>query len=192
MTVVVSDPRRELVALLQLAYSGEQAAALAYRGHWRSVRGEERERIRVIEEEEWHHRRQVGVMLHELGERADRGRERRTRWIGTVLGALCHVSGWLAPMYGAGQLESENIREYETAARLAHACGRHEWIDCLLTMAEIEHDHETYFREQVRTHALGRSLPLWKTPPPREAIRASFSEETGWRPASEEDSPDAG
>jgi hypothetical protein len=36
-----------------LAYSGELAAGLAYRGHWRSVRdAAERERIQTIEAEE--------------------------------------------------------------------------------------------------------------------------------------------
>ena len=40
----------DLVAILQLAYSGELAAALAYRGHWKSVSDiEDRRRIRQIE-----------------------------------------------------------------------------------------------------------------------------------------------
>jgi hypothetical protein len=59
---------RDLEALLRLAYSGELAAAHAYRGHWRSLAaGDERERVRAIEAEEWHHRRQVGAMLAALG-----------------------------------------------------------------------------------------------------------------------------
>jgi hypothetical protein len=32
------DSRSKLVHLLQMAYSGEKAAAYAYAGHWRSVR----------------------------------------------------------------------------------------------------------------------------------------------------------
>jgi hypothetical protein len=63
-----------------------------------------------------------------------------------VLGLMCHISGWFAPMYGAGRLESRNIVEYETAARHALACGREDLIDCLLTMAEVEWEHEHYFR----------------------------------------------
>ena len=36
-----------LAAILRLAYSGELAAALAYRGHWKSVRDpDERESVR--------------------------------------------------------------------------------------------------------------------------------------------------
>ena len=46
-----------LIEILQLAYSGELAAAYAYRGHWKSVSDpEERHRIEEIENEEWHHR----------------------------------------------------------------------------------------------------------------------------------------
>jgi demethoxyubiquinone hydroxylase (CLK1/Coq7/Cat5 family) len=43
---------RALVAILRAAYSGELAAGLAYRGHWRSLRDPEaRGRIREIEDE---------------------------------------------------------------------------------------------------------------------------------------------
>lgn len=164
--------RAALVSLLQLAFSGELAAAYAYRGHARSVRdAEERRRIEEIEREEWHHRQLVGRMLAELGARPDPARERRAARIGRTLGALCHVTGWLAPMYGAGRLESRNVREYETAARLARAAARGEWVDCLLTMAEVEWEHELYFRSRVLAHRLGRRLPLWPAPPPKASIR---------------------
>jgi ubiquinone biosynthesis protein COQ7 len=164
-----------LVSILQLAYSGELAAALAYRGHLKSVSdAEDRERIRQIEEEEWRHRDLVGAMLQDLGESPGRLREVRAWLIGRTLGLLCHISGWLAPMYGAGKLESRNIREYEAAARHALACGRDEWIDCLLTMAEVEWEHEAFFRSRVLSHRIGRRLPIWPAPPPKEAIRESF------------------
>ena len=172
--------RDRLVALLQLAYSGERAAALAYYGHWNSVkRTEEREHIRRIEDEEWRHREHVGEMLAALGSGPDPTRERRAALIGRTLAALCHLGGWLAPMYGAGKLESRNVREYETAARHARDCGRTEWIDALLTMAEVEWDHEHYFRQRVLEHPIGKRLPLWKAPPPRETIRSSFAAESG-------------
>ena len=46
-----NNSREKLIALLQLAYSGELAAAHAYRGHWHSVRqSDERESIRKIED----------------------------------------------------------------------------------------------------------------------------------------------
>ena len=173
----MSDSRSELIALLQLAYSGERAAGYAYRGHWKSVSSpEERERIATIEQEEWHHRRLVGEMLAALGSGPDLARERRATLIGRTLGFLCHVSGWFSPMYGAGKLESRNIREYEGAARLAFRCGRFEDVDCLLTMAEVEWEHEHYFRLKVMGHWLGRWVPVWDQPPPKAHIRASFGE----------------
>jgi rubrerythrin len=167
---------QNLIALLQLAYSAERAAAYAYRGHWHSVvNKDERIRIRQIENEEWHHRELVGEMLASLGAAPNKRREIRAFLIGRGLGVLCHVMGWLAPMYGAGRLESRNIGEYETAARYARDCSREELIDCLLTMAEVEWEHEYYFRSRVLLHSLGRRLTLWPPPPPKETIRESFA-----------------
>jgi rubrerythrin len=171
----MNDARSSLIALLQLAFSGEKAAAYAYRGHWKSVSlPEERERIAAIEEEEWHHRRLVGDILTRLGAAPDTRREKRAARVGRTLGFLCHLSGWFCPMYGAGKLESRNIREYESAARFALECGEPEYIDCLLTMAEVEWEHEHYFRLKVLNHWLGRLLPVWPEPPPKATIRASF------------------
>ena len=172
------DNRQKLIATLQLAYSGELAAAYAYRGHWHSVSAaDERESIRTIEEDEWRHRKLVGEMLAALGSTPNKARETRATLIGRTLGFLCHVTGWLAPMYGAGKLESRNIVEYETAARYARDSGQTELVDCLLEMAEVEWDHEKYFRSQVLLHAVGRRLPIWPEPPPKESIRQSFEDE---------------
>jgi rubrerythrin len=161
------------VGLLQLAYSGELAAGYAYRGHWHAVsREEERAAIRKIEDEEWHHRRLVGDMLRGLGSGPKPARERRAAVVGRVLGFLCHVSGWFAPMYGAGKLESRNIKEYEDAARHAKGCGREDLVDCLLDMAEVEWEHERYFRGKVLSHRLSRLVRVWPEPPPKASIRA--------------------
>lgn len=171
-----SNEPRELINILQLAYSGELAAAYAYRGHWHSVSDkDERARIEQIENEEWHHRRLVGEMLEKLGAQPDQRREKRALIIGRTLGFLCHLTGWLAPMYGAGRLESRNVREYETAAHYASTCGRNEFIDCLLTMAEVEWEHEHYFRSLVVLHFIGKRLPIWPEPPAKESIRDSFA-----------------
>jgi rubrerythrin len=162
----------KLIGILQLAYSGERAAGYAYRGHWKSVTDlEEKHRIRQIEDEEWHHRRLVGEMLAKLGAEANRWRELRALVIGRTLGFLCHLSGWLIPMYGAGKLESRNIVEYETAARYARGCKREEFIDCLLTMAEVEWEHEKYFREKVLSHPWAKWFSIWPKPPGKETIR---------------------
>ena len=175
---VCERSQKNLVAILQVAYSGELAAAYAYRGHWHAVSDtDEKVRIQEIEHEEWHHRRLVGEMLARLNARPNTQREVRAAIIGRSLGFLCHVSGWLAPMYGAGRLESRNIREYETAARTARDCGQTELIDCLLMMAEVEWEHELYFRSRVKSHAFGRRLNLWPQPPPKETIRLSFEQE---------------
>ncbi|HSE97779.1 MAG TPA: ferritin-like domain-containing protein [Blastocatellia bacterium] len=170
----------ELIDILRHAYSGERAAAYAYRGHWRSLKDAgTRTRIRVIEDEEWHHRRLVGAMLEQVGSGPSRIRELRAVVIGRTLGALCHVAGWLMPMYGAGKLESRNIHEYETAARFAARSGRHEFVDCLLTMAEVEWEHEKYFRACVESHPWSSRISLWPSPAPKETIRESFNSEMG-------------
>jgi len=80
------------------------------------------------------------------------------------------------PMYGAGRLESHNIREYEDAARYALASGHARFLDCLLSMAEVEWEHEAYFRSKVSGHRLTRFCPLWTQPPPKESIRAVYPE----------------
>jgi rubrerythrin len=166
---------KNLVKILQLAYSGELAAAYAYRGHWRSVRQRiTRARIQEIENEEWHHRRLVGTMLAKLGRKPSRIREVRSLLIGRTLGALCHITGWLAPMYGAGRLERRNIKEYESAARFAAGAGYQEFVDCILTMAEVEWEHEQYFRSCVLSHRWSARIKLWSPPPSKEEIRRSF------------------
>ncbi len=177
-STVQRDSLAKLIAILQLAYSGERAAGYAYHGHWKSVSdSEEKACIRTIEEEEWHHRRLVGDMLAQLGAKPNRWRELRAMIIGRTLGFLCHVSGWLLPMYGAGKLESRNIVEYETTARYARECGRNEFIDCLLTMAEVEWEHEKYFRERVTSHRWSNWLSIWPEPPEKETIRIRFADD---------------
>ena len=174
-TTSLLTPRAQLIATLQMAYSGELAAAYAYRGHWHSLSDPaERLHIKTIEDDEWHHRKLVGEMLGSLGSGPNRIREIRATMVGRVLGLLCHISGWYAPMYGAGRLESRNIVEYETAARQARACGRADLIDGLLTMAEAEWEHEHYFRGCVLRHRWAGRVSIWPEPPPKEAIRRSF------------------
>ena len=176
---------RELVAVLRRAHAGELAAWLAYRGHAHSLADPvESEEVLAIASQEMEHRLSVRRMLDDLEARPVRGREALFWGIGSVLGSLCRVSGWFLPMYGAGLLESGNIREYEEAAGLALAGGRPDLVPDLLRMAQVEWDHESYFRAKVRSRpirvlSLWTLEPLWPAPPPREAIRprlpASFS-----------------
>lgn len=166
------EARRKLVRQLQGACSGELAAGFAYRGHARSLpAGPDRDRLREIEAEEWHHRRQVLNLLRDLGAGPRRIREVVFWCIGHAIGLLCQAGGWFIPMYGAGILERSNIVEYEHAAIHAAACGRPEMIDCILTMAEVEWEHERFFRERLTGHPLLRILRLWAPPPPKDSIR---------------------
>jgi rubrerythrin len=171
-------PRTELIRVLRSACSGELAAIHAYHGHAGSVSSaEERERILGIQEEERHHREIVLGLLSSLGAAPSRKREIVFWCIGKTIGFLCRIGGWFVPMYGAGRLERSNIVEYEDAARHAQAIGRMDMIDCLLEMAEVEWEHERYFRERILGHRLLRVFPLWPAPPPKESIRALYAAE---------------
>lgn len=168
----MNDDLARLIRQLRGAYSGELAAGYAYRGHWRSVRdAAERERIQIIEQEEWHHRELVGGLLAQLGAKPSRIREAIFFVIGKTIAAICHIGGRFIPMYGAGKLERSNIVEYEDAAKYAARCGHEEMIECLLVMAETEWEHERYFRECVAGHPLLRVFKLWEPAPPKEMIR---------------------
>ena len=168
---------RALVAVLQNAYSGEYAASLAYGGHAKSVSDPaERDEILVILEQELEHRGFVGKMLADLGSSPDPFKEALLTAIGTSIALFCRVGGWWAPMYGAGKLEAGNIVEYEVAARHAALGGRPEFVECLLHMAEVEWDHELYFRRKAESSVWNRLVPVWPAPPPRDSIRGRAEE----------------
>ncbi|MHC4840592.1 MAG: ferritin-like domain-containing protein [Planctomycetota bacterium] len=185
------NAREELIDLLRHACSGELAAAHAYNGHWKSVRDKtERSEIKQIEADELHHRARIIEMLSELGAEPDAKRERKLNRIGRVISMLCRVGGWFIPMYGAGRLEAPNIAEYETAARLARKSGLDEWIEEFLNWAEVEWDHEKYFRDKVNSHFLRHVFPMWKIPPARETIRGSFQKfQDDWNKPSSNQKP---
>ena len=152
--------RDNLIRILQNAYSGEIAAAYAYRGHWKSLReSPEKTRIKDIEAEEWDHRRRVGEWIEKLGATPRPAREKVFWTIGRTLGLTCHLSGWFMPMYFAGRLESQNSVEYEDAAVFAKELGMDDCVEDLLDMARVEVEHEVFFREMVAGHRL---LPVMK------------------------------
>lgn len=153
-------PRDRLIRILQNAYSGEIAAAYAYRGHWKSLSdSSEKTRIREIEAEEWDHRRRVGEWLAKLGSEPRPIREKIFSMIGRTLGATCYLSGWFMPMYFAGRLESKNWVEYEDAAVFARELKMDDCGEDLLDMARVEVEHEAFFRETVAAHRL---LPVMR------------------------------
>lgn len=55
-------------------------------------------------------------------------------------------------MYGAGRLESTNIADYEVIGWVSVEAGYPEFVEPLIRMAEVEWDHEFYFRRKVLTH----------------------------------------
>lgn len=182
-TALLAGPSRagfalgQLRFLLQLAYSGELAAIRAYLGHHHSLKKRsERAEIMQIVREEIRHRHCLLDQLAELEAGPDPWRERKMEAVGRAIAAFCQVGGWFFPMYGAGRLESQNVREYEVAARLALVAERPRLIEPLLEMAEVEWDHERYFRDKASGHPLWRLVPRWPAPPPRERIRESFRE----------------
>lgn len=156
----MESARKNLIRILQGAYSGEVAAAYAYRGHWKSVRDpREKAQIKKIEDEEWAHRENVGRWLKELGSGPNPVREKIFWTIGRVLGMTCYVSGWFMPMYFAGRLESQNTKEYEEAAHYARELGMDKCVEEMMEMSVVEGEHEEYFRSVVSGHDL---LPLMK------------------------------
>jgi hypothetical protein len=169
-------PHARFVRLLQLAYSAELAAALAYRGHAASVtEPAERLRISEIRLEELDHRARLGRMLARLHTAPDPGLEWRYRCIGRGIAAFCRVGGWFLPMYGAGWLERNNIADYERAARLGVLSSEDGFADELLFLAEVEWEHERYFRLKAAAHPFARLLKVWRAPAPKTEIRRSFA-----------------
>ena len=154
------DARRRLIAMLRSAYSGELAAALAYRAHWRALRdAAQRADVARIEDEEWVHRREVGILLGKLGAEPQRLREALMRIVGCSVGVSCHLGSWILPMYFAGRLEHSNIREYEDGAEYARHLRLPDYERALLAMAAVEREHEEFF---LRTVALHPWLPALK------------------------------
>ena len=157
----MNNARQNLIHILQNAYSGELAAAYAYRGHWKSLKeSKEKEKIKQIEAEEWTHREAVGKWLKVLDAKPRKVKEIIFWTIGKTLGNACFVSGWFFPMYFAGRLESGNVKEYEDAAAFAKELQMPECFDELMEMSRVELEHEIFFREVVSKHRL---LPITKT-----------------------------
>ena len=151
----MNNARHNLIRILQSAYSGEMAAAFAYRGHWKSLRnGSEKEKIKQIEAEEWTHRECVGRWLIKLNAKPRRLREAVFWTIGRSLGNACFVSGWFFPMYFAGRLESGNVQEYIDAATFAKELGMNECFEEMMEMSRVEGEHEVFFRQVVAKHRL--------------------------------------
>ena len=137
--------------LLRLTYSSEKGAALAYRGHARSVRDPaDRVAIAEIERDEWHHRE---VLLPELTARGLKPWSilEAFFWaMGSTIGLGCHVWGEWASARGAAMFEVNGVSEYTRLAALATRLGQDEFADKMVAMAEQEQEHLTYFSDLAR------------------------------------------
>ena len=152
--------RQKLIHILHMAYSGELAAGLAYRGHWRSLRDQQQiAGLQKIEGEEWGHREQVGKMLAFLNAKPQKWREVMMWSIGRTVAIACFCIGWFMPMYFAGRLENDNVQEYDHAAFYADKLGLAQFKTELLEMSRVEHEHEKFFKDAIANHPF---LPTFK------------------------------
>jgi rubrerythrin len=145
-----AQARKKLIHILQMAYSGEKSAALAYQGHAGAVKDLiEKAEIQAIEADEWHHRSELLKMLTQLSAKSHAGRELLQTRIGLIIKPACYVSGWFFPMLGAWLLEEMNIQEYRNAASYAQELHLFEMAETLREWAEIEARHAQYFKQKA-------------------------------------------
>lgn len=146
--------------LLQRAYSGEMAAALAYVGHAGSLRcPQAKAAVKQIEDDEWKHRENVLSLMRKYEVPVSRAYEAYFFCIGKIIALSCHVIGRFMPYFFAGKLESGNVCEYFVMMRYFHALGIHEHDEMLYEMGIKEKEHEMYFLAQVEGD---RFLPFFE------------------------------
>jgi hypothetical protein len=142
-----------LCQLVRLAYSAERAAAFAYHGHARSLRGQPAScEVARIEAEEWQHRKHLMRIMQRLGLAASPWLELKYAFIGHIISASCLPLGRFMPMYFAGRLESGNVNEYLRMAELVLGTVIADERDCILEMAQVEKRHESFFLAEVIGH----------------------------------------
>ncbi|MFN7913601.1 MAG: hypothetical protein ACK5QC_17405 [Bacteroidota bacterium] len=145
----------EAVKLLQMAYSAERAAAFAYVGHANSVKNQnEKKAIKQIEDDEWHHRREVLKIMQEYNIPVSKWYEFRFYLIGKLISFSCYVIGWFMPFYFAGRLESGNVCEYFRLKIYFNSLGITTHDKVLYEMGIKEKEHEVYFYEQIKESKL--------------------------------------
>jgi len=151
---------KELVKLLQMAYSAEKAAAFAYIGHAGAVKNtDEKKAIKQIEDDEWFHRKEVLEIMRRYNIPVSKYYEVRFHIIGKIISGSCFVIGWFMPFYFAGRLESGNVCEYFRMKQFFNSIGIKEHDKILYEMGIKEKEHEVYFLEQIKTNKL---LPFFE------------------------------
>ncbi len=151
---------KKLVDLLQKAYSAEKAAAFAYQGHAGSVKDNaEKKAIKQIEDDEWHHREEVLIIMNQYGIPVSKYYEFRFHVIGKIISGSCYVIGWFMPFYFAGRLESGNVCEYFRMMQYFHELDILEHNQILYEMGIKEKEHEIYFLGKIKNKKL---LPFFE------------------------------
>ena len=151
---------KELVDLLQKAYSAEKAASFAYQGHAGAVKNkDEKIAIRQIEDDEWNHRREVLKLMQQYDVPVSKAYELRFHIIGKIISASCYVIGWFMPFYFAGRLESGNVCEYFRMKQFFNQLGITEHDALLYEMGMKEKEHEIYFLGKIKNNKL---LPFFE------------------------------
>lgn len=145
------EAREKFIELLQKAYSGELAAALAYNGHWKSLKNEtEIGIVKKIERDEWIHREKIGEILFELNAKPLFWRDKVFYLIGRTIGFICHFCGRFCSAFFAGILESKNVDEYRQALIYAEEIGLEKYFEDFTEMQNAEADHEFVLREMIK------------------------------------------
>ena len=151
---------KELIDLLQKAYSAEKAAAFAYQGHAASVNDKaEKIAIKQIELDEWNHRKEVLAIMKEYGIPVSKYYELRFHIIGKTISFSCYIIGWFMPFYFAGRLESGNVCEYFRMMQYFHSIGIVAHNQVLYEMGIKEKEHEIYFLGKIKNKKL---LPFFE------------------------------
>lgn len=151
---------KELIDLLQQAYSAEKAAAFAYQGHAGSLKiKKEKEEVHQIEIDEWNHRKEVLLIMQQYNIPISNYYEFRFHVIGKIISYSCYIIGRFMPFYFAGRLESGNVCEYFKMKQYFNTIGIIEHDRILYEMGIKEKEHEVYFLEKIKTD---KYLPLFE------------------------------
>ena len=151
---------KQLIDLLQRAYSAEKAAAFAYQGHAGSVRDKtQKAEIRQIETDEWNHRSEVLQIMKLYDITISKWYEIRFHIMGKTISASCYVIGWFMPFYFAGSLESGNVCEYFRMKQFFNGLGITAHDTVLYEMGIKEKEHEVYFLGKIKNNKL---LPFFE------------------------------
>lgn len=150
----MEDAKQKLITILQKAHAGERAAALAYGGHWRSLKNPtEIADIRQIEIDEWLHRTELAEMLAFFQAKPLFWREVLFFVIGKSIALICYVCGRFCSTYFAGILENANVCEYGLASDYAEALDLHKLAGELKVMEKTEAEHEIILHKMIAGHS---------------------------------------